>query len=190
MLYLSDQSVANEFCRHMEVGFRALPRTRLPDALVLLHGFHDSLLLSDGARQRLFAENIFLLLARLDRYESVPMVGDRDHHRVNILAREHLAIIVIRFAVLVVVVLVDCIDGLLQRTLVEIAGGHNLAILFGHQHAGIVRTLHAPADDADNDALRGSNTLVASEGAGRNECGRSDGRSGRGKEVTPRYSRI
>src|SRR5436190_276351 len=81
------------------------PLAGLPDMLILLHRFHDVLLLGNRAIQRFLAENILFLFARFGGGERVPMIRNRDHHRIDVFAREHLAIIVIGFAVLVLVFL-------------------------------------------------------------------------------------
>ena len=65
----------------------------------------------------------------------------------------HLAVIVDGGAVLVAVVGVDGVDGGLQMVLVDVAGGDDLAIVEAEEGLGVGRPHHAPADDADGDAL-------------------------------------
>ena len=174
----ADQTVANDLSALVEVSNRALPRTGLPDAFVLLHGAHDGLLFRDGAGERLFAIDVFLRIRRRHGKQSVPVIGHRKHHGVDVRARKHLAKIVIRFAISVAVILVDGVHGLLQRTLVQIARGDYLAIFLRHQSFGVAGAHHTPADDADDDALRRRGTSVPAQGAGRNERRRGDGDGG------------
>jgi hypothetical protein len=100
-LEFSDQPVAHDFRRVMKMFFRTLPRTRLPDALVLLHGPHHRLLLANGAGQRFLAVNILALPRRLHRHQRVPMIRRGQHHRINILPRKQLPIVMIRRTILI-----------------------------------------------------------------------------------------
>lgn len=106
------------------------------------------------------------------------MVGDGDHHGVNVLARNHFSIIVIGLAAFVLVKAIDHINGLLEMFLVDVAGSDHLAIVQTHQAARIVRRNHAPPNDAHGDSLRWGRTPSATQRGGGNEsrnckCGAS-----------------
>ena len=58
----------------------------------------------------------------------MPMIGHRDHDRVNIPSRHQLAEIVVSFAILVVVMFVHRLDQLVQVILVHVARGDDPAI--------------------------------------------------------------
>ena len=107
---------------------RALPRARLPDDIVLFNGAHDRLLLGNGAGQRLLTVDIFFAVRGRNRYQRMPVIGHRNHHRVNIVARQQFAIVVIGLAILVPIARVDGVDCGLQMILVQIAGGNDLAV--------------------------------------------------------------
>ena len=104
-----------------------LPGAGLPDALVLLDGFDDGLLLGDGAGQRFLAVDVLLVLGGFGGDQGVPIVRHGQHDGVDVLAGHHLAVIVVGLAVLVLVVAVDLVQGLLEMVLVQVAGGDDLA---------------------------------------------------------------
>ena len=90
----------------------------MPDDVVLLNRSDNGLLLRDGTGQRLFAVNILLSVCRRSGYERVPVIGHRDHDGVNIVARQHFAIIVIGFAIFVSIFGVDGVHRSLQMIFV------------------------------------------------------------------------
>src|SRR6266567_2633855 len=173
-----DQSVANDFRAVMEILFGPLPRTRLPDEVEFLYRLHDGLLLDNGARQRLFAVDVLTVFRRLDRDQGMPMVRHSEHDGINVLARHHLAIIMIRFAVLVLVMAVDRVEGGLQVLLVNVASGHNLAVRVAEEGPGVAWPLHPPTDDAHRDAIGRRRRATAAQGAGWDDGGRGGGHAG------------
>ena len=94
-----------------------------------MYGANNGLLFGDGAGQRLFAVDIFLARCGLSGDDGVPMIGNGDHDGVDIVARHHLAVIVVGGAVLIAVVGVDGVDSLLQMVLLDVACGDNLAVI-------------------------------------------------------------
>ena len=89
----------------------------------------------------------------------------------------HLAVVVDSGAVLVAVVGVDGVDGGLKVVLLDIAGGNNLAIVEAEKCLGVGRSHHAPADDADGDALvcrNAAGTGKRAGGEGGSGCGGLD----------------
>ena len=68
--------------------------------LILLHRAHDRLLFGDGVRQRLFAVDVFLAPRRFGGHDLVPVVGHGDHHGIDVVAGQQLAIIVVALAIL------------------------------------------------------------------------------------------
>ena len=63
-IHFANQSVADDVHSLVEIRGRALPRTGLPNAVVLLHSLHNRLLLGDCARERLLTVNVFVAPAR------------------------------------------------------------------------------------------------------------------------------
>ena len=112
------------------------------------------------------------------------MVRHGEHYGVDIVARHHLAVIVVSFAVRVVVVFVDGVHGLFQRAFVQIAGGDDLTVLFGHEALCVARTHHAPADNANDDSIGGRRPPVLAERAGGNQSRGGNG-GGRGPDKAP-----
>ena len=163
--HFTDQTVAHDFRCLVKRGLGALPRAGLPDEIVLLDGAHNGLLLGDRLGQGFFAINILPAPGCLGGHQLMPVVRYRDHHRVDVIAREHLLVIVVRLAILVSIVIVDRIDCGLQVVRVQIARGHHLAILLRQECLGITRTLHAPADDSQSDLAGGRGASAAPRGA-------------------------
>ena len=64
---------------------------------------------------------------------------------------------------------VDGVDGGLQVVLLDVAGGDDLAIVKAEEGFGVGGAHHAPADDADGDALVRRDAACAGERAG-GEC--------------------
>ena len=54
----------------------------------------DGLLLLDGASERLLAVNVFLARGSFGGDDGVPVIGNGDHDGVDVVAREHLAVVV------------------------------------------------------------------------------------------------
>ena len=164
--HFSNQSVPDDFRAIVEVSLGPLPRTGLPYALVFLNGFHNGLLLGHGAGERLFAVDVLFVSRRLGGNGLVPMIRHGDHHGVDVRPRHHFAVIVIRFAILVLVVPIDGVHRRREMVFVNVTRRDHLAVRFSHEIAGIARTLHAPADDAHGDAFRGSRAPIRSQRAG------------------------
>ena len=80
---------------------RTLPRAHLPDDAVLLHCAHDGLLLGDGVRQGLFGVNVLLVPRGFSGHNLMPMIGNRNHDRVDVFSRKQFAIVVIALAILI-----------------------------------------------------------------------------------------
>src|SRR5438046_1180055 len=154
--------------------FRTLPRAGLPDAFVFLDGFHDLLLFSDGACQRFLAVNVLAVVRRLDRHERVPMVRQREHHGVNVLARAQLAVIRVSLAALVLIFLVYGVRRALQMVLVHVADRDNLAVVVAQETAEVATALPTHADAGDDEAFGWRNALVATQGAGGDDSRYSD----------------
>jgi len=86
-------------------------------------------------------------------HQFVPMIRHRDHHRINVLARQQFAVIVIRLAVLVLIMIVHHLDCVLQMIRVQIARRDHLTICFREKRLGISRPLPTHADHAEVDAV-------------------------------------
>ena len=143
---VADEAAMDDLRGFAEVRKGTLPGAGLPDEIVLLDGADDSLLLGDGVREGLLAPDVFLLRCGLNRDDGVPVVGNRNHHRIDIGTRQKLAKIVVRRAVLIAVVAVDGIEGGLKMIGFDVAGGDDLTVGQLEKGFGVVRALHAPAD--------------------------------------------
>src|SRR6266705_3072999 len=113
----------------------------------------------------------------------MPMVRHSEHDGINVLARHHLAIIMIRFAVLVLVMAVDRVEGGLQGLLVNVASGHNLAVRVAEEGPGVAWPLHTPTDHAHRDAIGRRDGASPTQGAGGNDSRRGSGHAGERDEM-------
>ena len=91
---VADEAVADDLGRFVEWRERALPGAGLPDDVVLMHGADDGLLLGDGAGEWLFAVDVFFARGGFSGDDGVPVIGDGDHDGVDVVARDHLAVVV------------------------------------------------------------------------------------------------
>ena len=97
--HLADPSVADQ-CHCEEktaVRLRALHRAHLEHPSGLLDNPLDELPLVDGQRQRLLAVDVLAGPHRLDGDLGVPVIGGRDHDRVDILPVEDLPVVGVAF---------------------------------------------------------------------------------------------
>src|SRR5579884_830255 len=148
----------------------------------------DCLLFGNGARQWFFTVNVLLAIGSLDGHQRVPVIGNGEHDGVNVRAGHHFAIIVVRFAILVLVMAVDGLEGgiivLEEATFIQIACGYDLAFRDAEKMLGVARPLHPPTHDAHHHLFRWSNMAPASKRLGRDERGKSERCPGGGEEVT------
>jgi hypothetical protein len=113
------------------------------------------LLFGDGVRQGLFGVDVFLAARRFSGHDLMPMIGHGDHHGIDVVARKQLTIIVIAFAILGPVIVVNHLDRGLQMIRIDIACRHHLAIIRRQKGLRVARPLPAHADHAKIDAVVG-----------------------------------
>jgi hypothetical protein len=111
----------------------------------------------------------------------VPIVRQREHDGVDVLAGHDFTVVVVGLAVLVLVSAVDRVERLLEVAFVDITGGDDLAVLLLEKFTGVTRPHHAPAEDGHGDFVRGR---VLSEHAGRNNGGKADSGGRAANELT------
>jgi hypothetical protein len=138
------------------------------------------LLFRNGPGERLFSVNVFLVVGRFRGHQGVPMIRNGQHDRVDVGSGHHFAVIVVRFAILVLVMAVDPVESGLQMVFVQVAGGDDVAILELEKFAGVAGTLHAPTDDSQCHALRRSGFVTPAEGTGGDDRRHGNRRAGRG----------
>ena len=105
----------------------------------------------------------------------MPVVRQREHDGIDVLAGHHLAVIVVAFAVFVLVMAVDGLQRFLQVAFVDVTGGHDLTILLLEKFVRVARAHHPPAKDGHGDAIgRG----ILAEHARWNDGGEADNSGG------------
>jgi len=172
-LDFADQPVANDFRRLEKIRLRPLPRARLPDAPVLLNSPHNRLLLGNGARQRFLAVNVLAAPRRFHRNERVPVIRQRQHHRVNVRPRQQLPVIVIRGAIVVPVMLVDALDHFLQVPPIHVARRNHLTIRLFEKRLRVAAPHPTASDDAHDNAVGRRRTAAPAQRARWNDRRRS-----------------
>src|SRR5580658_4942503 len=187
---LNVRDIANETAMNNLRGFAKvrkgpLPGASLPDDIIRLDRTNNRLLLGYGVREGLLAVDVFLLRCGLNRDDGVPVVGNCNHHRIDIGAREKLAKIVIRRAILIAVVAVDRVECGAKMIGFDVACGDNLTVGQLEKCFGITRALHAPADDTNRDAIGSSSARGAKVRTGRD----GDRSSGRSEKMAARKGR-
>jgi len=153
-----------------------LPGACLPNYAVLLNRLYDGLLLDNGAGERFFTVDVLLPVGRFGGQQGVPMVRHSDHDRVNIVAGQEFAVVVVCLAILVAVAGVDGIHSGPEVVGLDVAGRDDLAIGLIEEDLGVARPHHAPADDAEGDAVRGCGACPGTRG-------HDGGNSGRLEEI-------
>ncbi len=109
----------------------------------------------------------------------MPVIGHRDHDRVDVMPRHHFPVVVVGLDHLFLVKFIDDIDRLGQVQLVNIAGGDNLHVLELHEFIRVARRLHAPPHHPHGNALRRGWPPVPAQRRGGNERWKRQGRARR-----------
>src|SRR5581483_5368027 len=157
---LSDHAVLDRLAGLPPLIARSRLRADLDDTVGSFGGLVKTLRLLDRFGHRLFAVDILARLHRLNRNRRMPVVGGRDDHDVNVLARDHFAVIEggeLGLALLF---------GLVQALAVNVADGDDLG------RAGAGPDLHRPAHHgaaapADADATDVDPVIRAEDAPGR-----------------------
>src|SRR5262249_27472703 len=149
----------------------------LPDDPALLDRSDDGLLFCNCPRKRFFSVYVLAAARGFAGHQLMPLIRDGDHHRVDVVARKQFAVVVVTFTIVVLVVVVDGVNALFQVRIVEVADGHNLAIVFAQETVGITGALHAVADNANDNSVGGQRASLRRGGATR-QNGWKDNSSG------------
>jgi len=100
-----------------------------------------------------FSSNVSFESSRFEGDERVPVVGRRDLHGVDVLARHQLAEVPVGHAVLVVVVLVVQLLALEPPGFVHVTHGDDLDFRISAEGAHVALALDSQPDDAQDDAI-------------------------------------
>ena len=105
------------------------------------------------------------------------MIRGADCHRIDVVTRQQFAEVGISLAILVRIALVDRLPCFLNVVFVDVAGGHDQGVGFGHERFHVERSLPTDADAAHDDAIAGRDASVKAKGRSRDNSGKA--RSGR-----------
>src|SRR5437879_4796621 len=92
----------------------------------------------------------------------MPMVGQREHYRVNTCSRHQFAKIMVAFTILIFVMPVDLFDQGLEMMLIHVASGYNLAISMPEEAVRVPIPHAATAHHTHVNACRGRGTFLGS----------------------------
>jgi hypothetical protein len=106
-------------------------------------------------RERLFAVDILFAPRRLRGNDLMPVVGDRDHNGIDIVASQQLTVIVVPLAVFIPVRFINLLDGCLQVMGIDIARGNHLAVWQSQECRRVAGPLPTHSDNAQIDAIVG-----------------------------------
>ena len=93
ILHRTDGATAGQFAGGAELFGAALLATSLDYPVVLAGGVHHGAAIGNGEAERFFAIHILASLAGVHGEERMPMVRGGDHHRIDVLAVEKLAVV-------------------------------------------------------------------------------------------------
>ncbi len=82
--------------RKIGLRLRTPLRTHLNRHLVVMRGTHHRRAFLDRAARRFLHVHMFAGLARMDHLHGVPMIGSRNHHRIDVLALDDIPVVAIR----------------------------------------------------------------------------------------------
>jgi len=180
----TDPAATNEFAGEPGVTTGAFLTAGLEHAVVALDGVADGSALSDRVGQRLLAVDVLATVERSDAGQRVPVVRRADADRVDVLAGNECAEVLIGSAVFVAVLLVDNAANSVAMFGLDVADSHKLDSLALHEVPHVAGPLAAHTDGAHDDAVARSHRSVLTEhGCGNDvrEAHRTDGGSGLGK---------
>ena len=163
--HLAETAGEDLLARLREVLPTALLQPDLHHALGIAHGGDQPRAFLDGVGDRLLAVDVFAGAHRRDGDGHVPMVGRADHHGVDILTVENLAVVEVE----------DRVGrgvlgfGFQAARFIHVAAGDDL-VLFGElQLAQQILAAAAGADGADAYAVVGAQNSAVRRGGG--QCG-------------------
>ncbi len=104
---------------------------------MLLDCLHHGLLLGNGPRQWFFTVDILFLPRCFDGRHGMPMIGTGNHHRINVVSRQQLAKVMIPFAVLVLILVVDYLDRVAKMVLINVTCCDDLTVLLGQERMDV-----------------------------------------------------
>ena len=165
---LADATGANHIGREAELRhLAALLAPGLEHLLRLLHGLLEEQGFLDGQRQRLLAVHVLALAKGFERDQRVPVIGDRDDHRVHVLAGHHFAVVLVAFDV--EAVLLHLGHGSSEVAGVHIADGGEVDVLeaagFADEGVRAAGRIRADPDDGHVQLAVGVRLLVVFGGA-------------------------
>ena len=189
-LDLPDPAVVDQFGHPVEIRLRAEFAVHAKHPARLANGPDQPLALGNRPRDGLFQRDVLARLRRLDRQRHVPMVGRADHHRVDVFAAQHFAIVAVRLAAAVRagghlrgIMLLDRAVDLLQTPRIDVANRDHLDVgHLGELRPVLEEQLPAGADQSHRNPLAGRCQQAAAQRRRRHDGrGESHSRARRGR---------
>ena len=168
--HVADVPAADQFAGAAEVVRRALLAAGLEDASVAPHRVDYRPRFADRQCQRLLAVNVLAGLGRLDRDDRVPVVGRGDDHRVDVVAGQQLAEVIVDSAIigraaalLLAVMVVDSFAGRFAPCRIDFAYGQDLDLAVSQVAFQMSAAHAAHADETERDPVIGRSELIGAQ---------------------------
>ncbi len=108
----------------------------------------------------------------------MPVIRGGDEDGIEVGAGEEFTEVVVRAAVLVLVMGLDCVPGEVEPVGLDVADGADLAILVAEEIVHVADPLGAASNDSEGEAVAGGDGAVGSEGGAGDEGGGEGGDGG------------
>ncbi len=148
------------------------------DAGVAAGGVDHERSFAKRSRFRLLAIHVFAVPAGFDDHDRVPVIRRGDVHRVDVVAGEQFAKVVVGRAVGVAVFPIDLLLGGFADAAANIAHGDILHVAATEKGSLVAASHVADADPAHHDPIAGRWTRIIAQGARSNDVGDGEGRGG------------
>ena len=142
----TDAPLPNQFAGEPKAAVAALPTADLNDTASFADDLSDSLAFVDGEREWLFAVNVTARAAGVDEHRRVPMVGRANRDHIDVVAVQHVAIVVIEIGLAAEIL--TCLFG---NPTVDVTDGDDVAMF--DRLVGDHRPLIFHADRADAETI-------------------------------------
>ncbi len=184
----ADAAVADQFAGLLELVARALHAAGLKDHTVAGDGVDHRPALGQIVGERLLAVDVLSGIGRRYALRGMPVVGRGDDNRVDIVAGEEFAEVMIGCAILVAIEAVHHLPALGKVLLVDIANREGMRVFLLYGAAQYPACLAAACDAPDGDPVARRRRAVQTQcraGHDVRKCGRASGKCPRLSQKAP-----
>jgi len=165
----SDSAVADEFAGEAEVVLGALLAAGQPYYAVSFYRITNGPTFSDIMCQRLLAMNVLACPGGHNCRDCVPMVRCGYRHRVDVVAGDYFAKVIVSSAVSIAVFFVYYVTGVVAKLGTNVANCNNVNLRLLQESAHVTGAFSAHADAAHYDSIARGYRAISSEYGGRDD---------------------